>query len=427
VYIDYWHQITVLILLLACSAFFSLAETSLAKLSKLRIRNMQNEGVKSAKIIQSIVENPNKLISTILIGNSIVTISASTLAASIAVSAFGNSTMAIGITTVILTVVVLVFCEITPKIIAQQSAEKIAAIVVGPIRLCLWLFTPISAVLGVMTNKLVKMIGGGETNDEPGVTEAYIKTMVDVSVEEGVLKGDEQEMINNVVDFDNFVAKDVMTPRTNIVAIPTDAALLEIEEIFKSERFSRLPVYEETLDRIVGILYLKDFVFWDESKPFDITNCMKEPFVTYETKPTRDLLSAMRGASTHMAVVLDEYSGTAGIVTMEDLIEEIIGEISDEDDEDEIDIENISDTEFFVLGETRIDEVNEAIKTNIHSEDFDSIGGYVMGQMGRIPEKDDKVEIDGFTFIVWEIDRNRIEKLKIIRELNDREIVSIGE
>jgi len=422
VYIDHWQQITILILLLICSAFFSLAEISLAKLSKLRIRNMQNEGIKSAKIIQKIVENPNKLTSTILIGNSIVTISASTLAASIAMDSFGDNNIALGITTAVLTVIVLIFCEITPKIIAQQNAEKVSAIVAGPIRFCLWLFSPIAVVLGVITNFLVKIMGGGESNDEPDVTEAYIKTMVDVSVEEGVLKGDEQEMINNVVNFDDFVARGVMTPRMDIIAVSVDAAPLEIEEVFDYERFSRLPVYKETTDNVVGILYLKDFVFWDKDKPFNIESCMREPFFTYETKPTRDLFAVMRNESIHMAVVLDEYGCTSGLVTMEDLIEEIVGEIYDEDDDDELDIENISDTEFFVLGETRIDEVNEAIKTDIQPGDFESIGGYVLGQMGRIPEKDDKVDINGFTFVVWEIDKHRIEKLKIIKNIDESEV-----
>ena len=415
--IDSWKQIIILILLLVCSAFFSLAEISLARLSKIRLRNMQNDGIKSAKLVEKIIENPNKLISTILIGNSIVTISASTLAASIAVSYFGNNSTALGITTALLTIVVLIFCEITPKIFAQQNTEKVSVIVAGPIRLCLWLFAPIAAVLSIIASFLLKIMGGREPDDEPGVTEADIRTMVSVSVEEGVLKGDEEEMINNVVSFDDFVARDVMTPRTDIAAVSFDWAPTEIGKVFKEERFSRLPVYKETTDHIVGILHLKDFVFLDRNKPFDIESCMREPFFTYETKPTRELFAVMRDESIHLAIVLDEYGGTSGIVTMEDLIEEIVGEISDEHDDYELDIESISDTEFFVLGETRIEEVNEALETDIHSEDFDSIGGYIMGQMGRIPEKDDKIELGGFSFIVWEMDKNRIERLRVVKNV----------
>ncbi len=410
-----WQQFFGLISLLFLSAFFSISETALTTVSKIRVRNMVEEGLKGAASIQKALENPKKLLSAILIGNNLVNIAASALTTSISMQLWGNNSKALSISTVALTFIVLVFCEITPKTYAAGDAEKIALLVAAPIRVCLFVFTPFVNILSAISAFLIKLLGGDYHKDVPLVTEAELKTMVNVSLEEGVLMNDEQEMINNVFDFGDFVAKDVMTPRTDITAINYEATYDEIMEAFKTERFSRLPVYKESTDDIVGILQLRDFAFTDK-QTFKLDDYMREPFFTYESKPTRELFATMRANSVLMAVILDEYGGTSGIVTLEDLIEEIVGDIADEFDDFEQEIETISDNEYIVLGETKINDVNDFFNTSIESEDFDSIGGYFSGVVGHIPGKNEFIIEGDVKFIVHEVDKNRIEKLKVVIE-----------
>lgn len=236
--------------------------------------------------------------------------------------------------------------------------------------------------------------------------------MVNVSHEEGVLEVDERRMINNVFDFGDLKAKDVMTPRTDMVCVEDTITYDEIVSIFKEERFSRLPVYHESVDNIIGILYVKDIIFIDEQH-FKITDYMREPFFTYESKPISELFSEMRGNRIRAAVILDEYGGTSGLVTLEDLVEEIVGDIADEYDEQEKEIEVIKEDEFIVDGSTRLEDVNEMIGLHLASEDFDTIGGYVIGILGSFPDGGEEVETDNIKIVVEEVDKNRIEKLRI--------------
>lgn len=406
------HQIFILICLFILSAFFSASETALTSLSKIRLRNMVDEGAKNAVLIQKIVNDPNKLLSAILIGNNIVNIGASSLATSIAINVWGDK--GVGIATGILTIIILICGEITPKSFAAQNSEKVSQLVIKPIAACVFIFTPFVFLLNIVTNVLLKILGNDKRDQKPLITESELLTMVNVSHEEGVLEIDEREMINNVVDFGNSDAKDVMVPRTDMIAVPISATYSDIVEVFKKEQFSRLPVYEESFDNIVGIISYKDLIFFENTDDFSLEKYMREPYFTYESKPCRELFAQMRTKRISMAIILDEYGGTSGIVTLEDLLEEIVGDISDEYDDASEEIKVIREDEYIVEGTTKIDDVNEMIGTKFESEDFDSIGGYVIGIIGRFPEQGETIETDNVKFIVEEVDKNRIEKLRIL-------------
>ena len=406
-----WWLIIILILLIAGSAFFSASETALTSLSKIRLRNMIDENVKNADKIQKLINNPNKLLSSILIGNNLVNNAAASLTTMLAVSMLGGQS-GVGIATMVITIVILIFGEITPKTLAAQNSEKVSLRVVKMISGIVVILTPVVKVLNIVTNGLIKLLGGNVTQKTLTITEAELKTMVNVSHEEGVLEVDERRMINNVFDFGDSKAKDVMTPRTDMVCVEDDTTYDEIVAIFKEERFSRLPVYHESVDNIVGILYVKDIIFIDE-KNFKITQYMREPFFTYESKSISELFSEMRSNRIPAAIILDEYGGTSGFVTMEDMVEEIVGDISDEYDEQEQEIEVVKEDEFIVDGSTRLEDVNEMIGLRLESEDFDTIGGYVIGILGTLPDGGEVVETDGMKIIVEEVDKIRIEKLRI--------------
>lgn len=407
-----WKTI-LLIVFLMLSAFFSAAETALMTLSKIRIRKMVEDNVKGASRIEKLVKNPSKLLSAILIGNNVVNIGASALATSIAIDRYGNK--GVGIATGLMTLLVLIFGEITPKSLAAQNSEKISLKVAGFVHVVTIIFNPIIIFLTRLTNLLVRLLGGKVDNNQPFITEEELKTIVSVSHEEGVLEGEEKDMIYNVFEFGDSQARDVMTTRTDMVAVEVNSSYWDVINIFRQEQFSRIPVYENTTDNIIGILYVKDLLFLEDNKgEFDLKKYMREPYFTYEFKPTTELFDEMRTNRIHMAIVLDEYGGTDGIVTIEDLIEEIVGDIEDEYDKHVDEIEVIKEDEYLVYGNIKIEEVNEMIGTSIESEDFDSIGGFVMGVLGRLPETGEAIEYDNIKFIAEIVEKNRIEKLRIL-------------
>ena len=413
-------QLIALFVLLVFSAFFSASETALMSLSRIRLRNMVDDGVKGAELISRLVENPNKLLGSILVGNNVVNIGASALATSLAIDFFGNA--GVGIATGIMTFLILVFGEVIPKSIAVQNSEKVSLKVIRIIAIIATILNPIIIVMISLTNFVVRIVSGKAPIKQPFVTEEELKTMVMVSHEEGVLESDERAMIDNVFDFGDSQTKDVMTPRLDIVAAKLDSTFEEILALFKEDRFSRLPVYKESLDDIVGILYIKDFMFYDNNEaPFNINDFMRKPFFTYEFKRTSELFAEMRTKHIHMAIVLDEYGGTDGLVTIEDLVEEIMGDIRDEyDHEEEYEIEVINEDEYVLRGSTRIEAVNELVEVNLESEDFDSIGGFIIDILGRFPRLNEKIQYDNIEFIVEGIERNRIVKIKmIIKEYAD--------
>ncbi len=406
-----WWLILILLILVCGSAFFSASETALTSLNKIKLRNMVEENVKNADKIQKLIDDPNRLLSSILIGNNLVNNAAASLTTMIAVSLLGEQS-GVGAATMIITIIILIFGEITPKTLASQNAEKVSIGVAKIISGVVIISTPVVKVMNLITNGLIRILGGDTSGKTPTITEAELKTMVNVSHEEGVLEVDERRMINNVFDFGDSKAKDVMTPRTDMICVEDNITYDEIVSIFKEERFSRLPVYHESVDNIVGILYVKDIIFIDVEH-FKTTDYMREPFFTYESKPISELFSEMRNNRIPAAIVLDEYGGTSGLVTLEDMVEEIVGDIADEYDEQEKEIEVIKEDEFVVDGSTRLEDVNEMIGLHLESEDFDTIGGYVIGILGSLPDGGEEVEENGIKIVVEEVDKNRIEKLRI--------------
>jgi len=405
-------QIVILIILLALLAFFSGAETALMSLSKIRVRHMVEEKIKGADLVEKLIQSPSKLLGTILVGSTVINISASALATALAIDLFGSR--GVGIATGIMTVMVLVFGEITPKSLAAQNSENFSLKVIKPILFTVALLKPVVVVVTYITNIFIRLLGGKASKDRPFITEEELKTMVDVSEEEGVLEIEEKEMIFNVFEFGDLKVKEVMVQRTDVVAVDVEVSFNEIIEVFKEEQFSRIVVYEESVDEVVGILNVKDLFFLEEKENFDIRKYMREPFFTFEFKNVAELLREMKKARVHMSIVLDEYGGTAGIVTIEDMIEEIVGEIEDEYDELEQEIRVIKEDEYIVEGGTRIETVNEMIGINIESEDFDSIGGFIIGLLGRIPEDKEVIEYNGIRFTIESIEKNRIKKIRII-------------
>lgn len=407
--------IGLLIILICGSAFFSASETALTSLSKIRLRNMVEENVKNADLIMKLLEDPNRLLSSILVGNNLVNNGASALTTALAIQMFhGDTSGGAGIATVVITIIILIFGEITPKTIAAQKAEKVALVVCRVVSFCVTIFKPAVAVLNVVTGFLIRLFGCMPGEKVPIITAAELKTMVNVSHEEGVLELDERTMINNVFDFGDSKAKDVMTPRTDIVAVPVDVTYEEYVSLVKEEGFSRMPVYGEDVDDIVGILYVKDIFFMD-AEEFSAEKYMREPLFTYESKPIAELLAEMKNSRLAVAVVLDEYGGTSGLVTMEDMIEEIVGEIEDEYDDEEEDIEFIKDNEFVVDGSTRLEDFNEMVGTELICEEVDTIAGYILVKLGNFPKEGQEIETDGLRIVVEEMEKKRIEKVHVYK------------
>lgn len=411
---SYTGQIILLLVLLVLSAFFSMSETALMSLSKIRIRHMVEEGVKGAKLVEKLIEDPNKLLGAILIGNNIVNIGASSIATSLAVKIFGGSDSAVVVVTGIMTVLVLIFGEITPKSIAKQKSEQVSLKVSKPIKLCVFVFKPFVAIFTIISSVFIRLFGGDPKATEPFITEEELKTMVGVSEEEGVLEDVEKEMIFNVFDFADLQVKDVMVQRVDVTAVEVNDSYEDLLKIIKEDQYSRIPVYDDTIDDIVGILNVKDLIIeGDKGKEFKVTEYMREPLYTFEFKKITELFNEMKKTRNHMAVVLDEYGGTVGIVTIEDLVEEIVGDIQDEYDKERDMIEVIKEDEYVVEGSARLDDVSDLIGVSMESEEFDSVGGLIIGALGRIPENNEEVVIDRIKFVVEEVEKNRIMKVRI--------------
>lgn len=391
-----------------------MSETALMSLSKIRIRHMVEEGVKGSKLVEKLIEDPNRLLGAILIGNNIVNIGASAIATSLAVKIFNGSESAVAVATAIMTVLVLIFGEITPKSIAKQKSEQVALKVSKPVQFCVAVFKPFVAMFTAISSVFIRLFGGDPKATEPFITEEELKTMVGVSEEEGVLEDVEKEMIFNVFDFADLQVKDVMVQRVDVTAIDVNDGYEDILKVIQEDQFSRIPVYDDTIDDIVGVLNVKDLIIADKRDcKFKVTDYMREPLYTFEFKKITELFNEMKKSRNHMAVVLDEYGGTVGIVTIEDVVEEIVGDIEDEYDKEREMIEVIKEDEYIVEGSSRLDDISDLIGVNMESEEFDSVGGLVIGELGRIPEAQEEVTIGKIRFVVEEVEKNRIMKVRI--------------
>ena len=375
---------------------------------------MEEDGVKGAKLVSSLVEDSNRLLTSILIGNNIVNIAATSIATSLFTATLGAQGVAMA--TGVMTVLVLIFGEITPKTISANNPEKASIVVSKPIKFFVIILTPVVWVFNIITKVIFKLFGVDDNGVKPFITEEELKTMVNVSHEEGLLEIEEREIINNVFEFGDMQAKEAMVQRLDIVAIDMEDSYDEIIELFKTEKLSRMPVYEETIDDIIGTLNIKDIIFLsdEEIENFDIKKYIRDPFFTYEFKKITQLLEEMKKDKSQMAIVVDEYGGTAGLITIEDLVEVIVGDIEDEYDEEEDEIQVINSNEFLVEGSTKISDVNEVLGIELESEEFDSIGGYIIGYIKHIPEENEVIEVDGIKFNIESVDKNRIKKIRIM-------------
>lgn len=406
-------EIILLVVLLMASSFFSASETALMSIGKIKVRHMENDGVKGAKLISSLLEDSNTLLTSILIGNNIVNIAATSISTSLFVNKLGSQGVAIA--TALMTVLILVIGEITPKTIAANIPEKTSLLVSKAIKVVVTILKPVVFIFNIITKIIFKLLGVEDNGVKPFITEEELKTMVNVSHEEGLLEMEEREIINNVFEFGDMQAKEAMVQRLDIISVDIEDSYEEIIELFKTEKLSRLPVYQDTIDDVIGILNIKDIIFLSEEQisNFDVRKYIREPFFTYEFKKITQLLEEMKKEKSHMSIVIDEYGGTAGLITVEDLIEVIVGDIEDEYDEDEDEIEVISSNEFLVEGSTRITDVNEVLNINLESDEFDSIGGYIIGYIKHIPEENEVIEVDGVKFNIELVEKNRIKKIRI--------------
>ena len=405
-------QFLILIILICLSAFFSSAETSMTTVNKIRIQALAEQGDKKALTLLNVIEDSGKLLSTILIGNNIVNISASSLATTLTMRLFGNT--AVSISTGIITLLVLIFGEITPKTLATVHAEKMALSYAKVIRILMFILTPVIFIVnklaqGVLTLMRIDANAKGNT-----ITEHELRTLVNVGHEEGVIESEERQMIYNVFDFGDSQAEDVMIPRIDVTFADVNSSYEDLVGLFRDEKHTRFPVFEDTTDNIIGIINVKDLLLTSK-EDFSVRKILRQAYFTYEYKRTSELLMEMKENSVTFAVVLDEYGATSGIVTLEDLIEEIVGDIHDEYDSEEEELrEIIPNREYIALGSARLDDLDEILHLNIASDDYDSIGGYIIEQLDRFPTAGESVTTDGgIRLVVDKAERNRIETVHI--------------
>lgn len=377
------------------------------------MRTLAEDDVRGAKTVLKLIEEPGYMLSAILIGNNIVNLSASALATTMAIDLWGNQW--IGLVTGILTLFILVFGEITPKSISATFAEKISLIISGPILLLTKLFKPFSFLINKLSYGIMLLLHLDPKAKTNGITENELRTLLNYSHEEGVIETEERRMITNVVDFGDSLAKDVMVPRIDMSFASVDLSYEELVQTFAQDKYTRMPVYSDNRDNVIGIVNLKDVFFYNgDIKNFHISDILRDPYFTYEFKKTSELLIEMRRCSIPIAIVLDEYGATAGLITIEDLLEEIVGEIRDEYDDDEEDsIQAINDNEYIVDGNTKLDDINEALGLNINSDDYDSIAGHIIYLLDHLPEEGETVIGEHVIYTVAAVDKNRVDKIHI--------------
>lgn len=381
--------------------------------NKIRLRSLADEGNKRAAMALDILENQTpKLLSAILIGNNIVNISASSLATTLAYS-FGG--YMVSIVTVILTVLILIFGEITPKNYATINAEKITLRYIPVFKFLMTIMTPVIFIINLFSRGVMRLMRVDPDAASKAMTEEELRTIVDVSHEDGVIESDEKEMIYNVFDLGDATAKDIMVPRVHVTFADVESTYDELIEIFREDKFTRLPVYKDSQNNIVGIINMKDLLLYDKNEEFVIDRFLRKPHFTYETKSISDLLVEMKDSTFNIAIVLDEYGDMAGLITLEDILEEIVGEIHDEYDEKEDElVQKISDREYIIEGSMHLDDVNDHLNTELDSEDYDSLGGFIIEHLDRLPVAGDEVVTDdGIRLVVEKLDKNRIEKVHV--------------
>lgn len=399
-----------LFVLLALSAFFSSAETALTTVNRIRMRTLAENGHKRAEMVIKIIEDQGKMLSAILIGNNVVNLYASSLATMLATDFFGSR--AVGAATGILTLFILVFGEITPKTISTLSSESISLAYAPFIYSLMWVLTPVIFLVNQLSLLVLRLLRVDPNKKPESITEDELRTIVEVSHEEGVIQMEEKKMITNVFDFGDNLAKDIMVPRIDMKLIPVEATYDELLEVFREEKYTRFPVYEESTDNVIGIINVKDLLLLEGKENFSIRDFLRQPLYTYEYKKAAELMVEMRKTLNNIVIVLDEYGATAGLITLEDMLEEIVGEIRDEYDEDEEEsVVELEPRKYRVNASLKLDDLNEYLDLKLESEDYDSLGGLVIGLLDHLPEEGEEVEHEGLRMVVEHMDKNRIETI----------------
>lgn len=405
-------QLLILVILLALSAFFSSSETALTTVNKIRMRNLADAGDDRAEFVMKVISNPGKMLSAILIGNNIVNLYASSLSTMLATRMWGNE--AVGLATGVLTLFILVFGEITPKTISTISAESIALRFSKIIYGIMIVLTPVIYIVNHLSFIVLKLFRVDPNKRGESITEDELRTIVQVSHEEGVIESEEKKMINNVFDFGDAVAKDVMVPRIDMSFVDVNTSYQDLIELFREEKYTRFPVYEDSTDNVIGIINIKDIFLAENGEDFSVRNYLRQPLYTYEFKKVSELMIEMRKVMINIVIVLDEYGATAGLITLEDMLEEIVGEIRDEYDEDEEEaLIQITPKEYVVEGSMKLTDLNDHLELNLQSEDYDSIGGLVIGLLDHLPDEGEDVVIDNVRLRVDSVEKNRIDRIHV--------------
>ena len=427
-------SVLVIVVLIMLNAYFAGSEMALVSINETKIRMMIESGNKKAESVKNMLSEPSKFLSTIQIGITLAGFLSSAFASEafadrlvewfltrgIGIKASVMKPIAVVVITFVLSYFTLVFGELVPKRLAMQNAEKLSLRIVGPLRFLSVITSPIVKLLTVSTNFFVKLAGGNPNADDEEVTEEEIRMLIDVGEEKGTIDEIEKQFINNVFEFDDKVAADIMTHRTRVVAVSIDSALDDIVKVIGDKKYTRIPVYDGSIDNIVGILHVKDLLLYLASNglnSFDIHKLIRAPYFVPESKKLDELFRELQVKKVHMVVVVDEYGGTAGIITVEDLLEEIVGNIFDEHDEEELKYEKIDESTYLFDGSISLEQVSELIKVVLPVDDYDTLSGYIIGQLGQIPNQGEKpvVEIDNLVFKVEEIEDKTISRIKVCK------------
>ena len=409
--IQNWYEPVSFIFLLVLSGFFSGSETALMSVNKVEIRHLAQEGNKKAKIVDGLLSKPDNLLTTILVGNNLANVAASAIATKVATNVFNN--FGVGISTGVVTLLLLIFGEITPKSLATRKAKQFSMTVARPIEICYYLFFPVVKGLSFLVQIVNKE--GQTPGTKPFISEDKIRRFLAVGVREGVIETDERQMINSIFEFDDITVKEIMVPRIDMVCVDINDSLEKLRDIVIQMGLSRIPVYNSTIDNIVGIVYAKDLLPLLKRDKGDMTiqKIMRPAYYVPESKKIDNLFSELKKEKIHMAIILDEYGGTAGLVTIEDLLEEIVGDIQDEYDEEQEMIKQIDNSRIIVDGRVDIDEINQDLNISLPEEDYETISGFILSMLGYVPKEGEKIEFEDLVISVTEIRQRRISKVEI--------------
>jgi len=397
---------------LVLSAFFSSSETALTTVNLIRIRNLADNGDKAAAWVLKARRDQSKMLGAILIGNNVVNLSASSMLTVLVTDVFGSQ--AVGAANGVLTLLVLLFGEITPKTIATLEAEKNALRFARVICLLMTILTPVIFVVNLLSGGVLRLLGVDPNKPTDSITEDELRTIVEVGHEKGVIESEEKEMINNVFDLGDSVARDIMVPRIDMSFVDVEASYEELMEIFRRDHYTRLPVYEDNTDNVIGIINMKDLILLEDRAAFSVRDYLRQPLFTFESKKLSELMIEMRKTSNNIVIVLDEYGATAGLITLEDILEEIVGDIRDEFDADEEDeLKEISKGEYLADGSMNLDDINDRLGLELVSEDFDSLGGFMIDRLEHLPAEGEEVDTEEVRLVVEKVNKNRIDKVHI--------------